>query len=77
MQDLDFSFNSGLSGPIPTWLGNLSTLKYLYLRFTGLSGPVPTGLGTLTNLAELHLAATDWTGRRFHRPCWTNRARTP
>ena len=48
MQDLDFSFNSDLSGPIPTWLGSLSPPgNILYLRFTGLSGPIPTGLGTL------------------------------
>ena len=89
MQDLDFSFNSRLSGTIPTGWGspNLPNLAYLYLRFTGLSGPIPTGLGTLTNLAELHLAATDWTETipqalltkqtNGTLSLWTNRRPTP
>ena len=62
MEDLDLSHNPLLTDTFPAWLGALSKLQYLYLRFTGLTGPIPPTLGDLTNLRELHLAATDWTG---------------
>ena len=61
MQDLDFSFNSDLTGPFPTWLAP-SQPAIPYLRVTGLNGPLPPGLGNLTTLQELVIYDTQWTG---------------
>ena len=45
----------GLSGTIPSSLGNLSKLEELVLAYTDLSGTIPSSLGNLTNLEELGL----------------------
>ena len=45
----------GLSGAIPTELGNLTNLEKLNLAGNDLSGSVPTQLGSLSKLKELHL----------------------
>ena len=52
----------GLSGPVPTELGNLANLTRLDLAHNFLSGPVPTELGRLTDLEFLHLGDNDLTG---------------
>ena len=52
----------GLSGPIPTELGNLTDLTRLDLAHNFLSGPVPTELGRLTGLELLHLGDNDLSG---------------
>ena len=58
---LDLSFN-GLSGSIPSALGNLTNLTYLRLNGNGLSGSIPTQLGNLTNLIHLYLGNNQLSG---------------
>ena len=52
----------GLSGEIPTELGNLSNLIGLYLSSNKLTGEIPTELGSLTNLRSLGLSSNQLTG---------------
>ena len=52
----------GLSGPVPSELGNLANLTRLDLAHNFLSGPIPTELGSLTNLELLNLGDNDLTG---------------
>jgi len=51
-----------LSGSIPTELGNLSNLDYLYLSSNQLSGSIPTELGNLSNLDYLYLGSNQLSG---------------
>ena len=46
---------NGLTGPIPSELGNLTYLTELFLNSNGLVGPIPSGLGNLTRLEHLFL----------------------
>ena len=52
----------GLSGPIPTELGNLANLTELRLYANDLTGPIPTELGGLVNLELLYLYENALTG---------------
>ena len=52
----------GLSGPIPSELGNLSNLTDLSLWLNDLTGPIPPELGNLTLLQHLDLAINDLSG---------------
>ncbi|SVC98725.1 uncharacterized protein METZ01_LOCUS351579, partial [marine metagenome] len=58
---LDLS-NNGLTGEIPTGIGNLINLTYLNLSHNELSGEIPTEIGNLTNLAELALSRNQLSG---------------
>ncbi|CAN0474109.1 unnamed protein product, partial [Scytosiphon promiscuus] len=49
-------------GPIPPQVGNLASLKELYLWGNNLSGPIPGALGVLSNLVELGLSDNQLTG---------------
>ncbi|XP_019198532.1 PREDICTED: probable leucine-rich repeat receptor-like serine/threonine-protein kinase At3g14840 [Ipomoea nil] len=51
-----------LSGPIPKYLGNISTLVYLNLENNMFNGTVPPELGKLANLQNLILSANNLTG---------------
>ncbi|GAB4827145.1 hypothetical protein Ancab_034034 [Ancistrocladus abbreviatus] len=51
-----------LSGPIPKYLGNFTTLIYLSLESNLFSGAVPAELGKLTNLQNLTLSVNFLTG---------------
>ena len=62
MKDLDLSYNAGLTGDFPAWLGADPPLEFLYLRGTGLSGDIPMSWGDLTKLVELVIYDTKWTG---------------
>jgi len=42
--------SNNLTGSIPESLGNISSLKYLFLEFNQLSGNIPESFGNLTNL---------------------------
>ena len=43
--------NNSLTGTIPSELGNLGDLSYLYLGANSLNGNIPKELGNLTNLS--------------------------
>ena len=47
--------DNGLTGPIPSELGNLASLKTLYLFTNDLTGPIPPELGNLADLEILSL----------------------
>ena len=51
-----------MTGPIPEWLGDLSNLETLSLRYNALTGPIPDALGNLSNLAVLRLSYCALTG---------------
>ena len=52
----------GLSGPIPSELGNLTELEQLFLVINDLSGPIPRELGNLASLEILGLWNNDLSG---------------
>ncbi|CAI9087855.1 OLC1v1022039C1 [Oldenlandia corymbosa var. corymbosa] len=51
-----------LSGPIPAYLGNITTLVYVSLESNMFNGTIPDELGKLENLANLILSANNLTG---------------
>ena len=59
--DLDLSDNE-LNGTIPSELGHLIYLEYLYLSENQLSGTIPSALSVLSNLIELSLRSNELTG---------------
>ncbi len=61
-RQLEQWISNGVSGPIPTELGNLANLERLYLHENDLSGPIPTELGNLANLERLYLHENDLSG---------------
>ena len=52
--ELDLS-NSGLTGSIPSEIGNLNDLKHLSLGYNQLTGSIPPEIGYLTSLNFLYL----------------------
>ena len=58
---MDLSGN-GLTGTIPSALGELTSLRYLSLSKNNLSGPIPSELGRLSNLEKLRLWSNQLTG---------------
>ena len=55
-------FLASLSGPIPSELGNLSSLDRLSLWANHLTGPIPASLANLTSLDTLELTSNELTG---------------
>ncbi|XP_057839184.2 leucine-rich repeat receptor protein kinase HPCA1 [Cryptomeria japonica] len=55
LQSLDLSYNTGLTGQIPSSLGNLGRLFELLLIGCSLSGRIPAELGNLQRLKTLDL----------------------
>ena len=55
-------YRNNLTGGIPPELGNLTSLKILYLGGNNLTGPVPPELGDLAHLTELSLWGNNLTG---------------
>jgi hypothetical protein len=51
-----------LNGSIPTQLGSLKNLTYLYLWNNQLTGSIPAGLGSLTQLQHLYLNGNQLNG---------------
>ncbi len=47
---------NGLSGSIPSQIGNLTGLEQLFLNDNSLNGSVPSEIGNLPGLTDLHLA---------------------
>ncbi len=54
--------NNGLTGSIPSEIGNLINLEYLFLNGNELSGEIPSNIGNLENLKELYLYDNDLSG---------------
>jgi Leucine-rich repeat (LRR) protein len=54
--------NNGLTGSIPTRIGNLTNLNVLILGGNQLSGEIPTEIVNLTNLTTLNLQTNQLTG---------------
>ncbi|KAK4589545.1 hypothetical protein RGQ29_020210 [Quercus rubra] len=62
LESLSISVNN-LSGPIPSFLGKITTLKHLSLQSNMFSGMVPHEFGNLVNLEHLSLSANNLTGK--------------
>lgn len=54
--------NTGISGPIPSSIGYLTNLKYLYLHDNNLSGPIPPEICNLEQLTHLYLYENNLSG---------------
>ena len=55
-------FDEGLSGDIPSELGDLSNLEELWLWGNQLTGVIPPELSDLSNLREMNLGDNQLTG---------------
>ncbi|KAI6698762.1 hypothetical protein NL676_018881 [Syzygium grande] len=62
LTSLDLSFNQGLTGPIPSQLGNLQKLNILILAGCGFSGSIPDALSNLSELTFLALNSNNFSG---------------
>ena len=62
LRSLEVGGNSGLTGPIPAALGNLTELEWLALQENWLTGSIPAVLGHLSNLQGLALDRNALTG---------------
>ncbi|KAI8026564.1 putative leucine-rich repeat receptor-like protein kinase [Camellia lanceoleosa] len=59
---LDLSYNKGLTGPLPTAIGNLMKLTNLILIGCSFSGPIPDTIGSLQLLHTLSLNSNSFIG---------------
>ncbi len=55
LEELDLSFNSHLTGPIPENIGDMTSLQILRLDMCALTGTIPESIFKLKNLIELIL----------------------
>ncbi|KAJ6942378.1 hypothetical protein NC652_008257 [Populus alba x Populus x berolinensis] len=62
LQILDLSYNKGLSGPLPSAIGDLKKLTNLVLVGCSFCGPIPDSIGSLPLLASLSLNSNGFTG---------------
>jgi len=58
---LDLHSNN-LVGSIPSSIGNLINIQYLYLQYNKLSGSIPSAMGNLSRLSYLKLYKNQLTG---------------
>ncbi|XP_051146447.1 leucine-rich repeat receptor protein kinase HPCA1-like isoform X2 [Andrographis paniculata] len=59
---MDLSYNKGLTGPLPTSIGNLKKLTSLILVGCGFSGAIPASVGSLPKLQYLSLNSNNFIG---------------
>ncbi|GLU14102.1 hypothetical protein SLE2022_306910 [Rubroshorea leprosula] len=50
------------TGPLPAWIGNLSTLQLLSIAHNAFSGTIPKELGNLKELTVLSIASNNFSG---------------
>ncbi|XP_022716295.1 LOW QUALITY PROTEIN: probable leucine-rich repeat receptor-like protein kinase At5g49770 [Durio zibethinus] len=62
LQQLDLSYNKGLTGSLPSSIGNLKKLTNLILVGCGFIGPIPDTIGSLLLLRFLSLNSNGFTG---------------
>ncbi|KAF6262330.1 hypothetical protein COO60DRAFT_1676678, partial [Scenedesmus sp. NREL 46B-D3] len=62
LQQLDLSYNPGLSGRLPVQLGQCSNLTHIWLQQCSLNGSVPASFGGLAKLKHMSLAWNQLTG---------------
>ncbi|KAH7681332.1 Non-specific serine/threonine protein kinase protein [Dioscorea alata] len=63
LQTLDLSYNKGLTGQIPAFIGSLSKLENLILVGCSFSGEIPAEIGSLKQLIFLSLNSNKFSGR--------------
>ncbi|XP_010682078.2 leucine-rich repeat receptor protein kinase HPCA1 isoform X2 [Beta vulgaris subsp. vulgaris] len=63
LQTLDLSYNKGLTGPLPSNIGDLSKLTSLILVGCGFSGRIPDSVGSLNKLISLSLNSNSFIGQ--------------
>uniref|UniRef100_A0A0D9X5C0 non-specific serine/threonine protein kinase n=1 Tax=Leersia perrieri TaxID=77586 RepID=A0A0D9X5C0_9ORYZ len=51
-----------LTGPVPSFIGKLTSMQYLSLAINALSGPIPREIGKLTDLRSLALSMNKFVG---------------
>lgn len=59
---LTFLVNPGLTGSLPTSIGNLKKLESFILADNGISGAIPKEIGNLTQLKKLSISKTQLSG---------------
>jgi Leucine-rich repeat (LRR) protein len=62
LQQISLHLTRGVTGPVPKWLLNLTSLKYVDFWNNQLTGTIPAGLGTLTGLTKLDFQDNKLTG---------------
>ncbi|XP_010441081.1 PREDICTED: probable leucine-rich repeat receptor-like protein kinase At5g49770 [Camelina sativa] len=62
LEILDLSYNTGLSGALPSSIGNLKNLRNLILMGCGFSGQIPESIGSLEKLTTLSLNSNHFSG---------------
>ncbi|CAA0833567.1 Leucine-rich repeat protein kinase family protein [Striga hermonthica] len=62
LQILDLSYNRGLTGALPSAIGNLKKLTSLILVGCGFSGPIPPSIGAMQELVYLSLNLNNFVG---------------
>ncbi|XP_017978797.1 PREDICTED: probable leucine-rich repeat receptor-like protein kinase At5g49770 isoform X1 [Theobroma cacao] len=62
LQQVDLSYNKGLTGSLPASIGNLKNLTNLILVGCGFNGPIPDAIGSLSQLKYLSLNSNGFTG---------------
>lgn len=55
-------FNNQLNGSLPGQIGNLTSLRELWINSNLLSGPIPPQIGTLSSLESLQAYANEFSG---------------
>ncbi|XP_041003678.1 receptor-like protein kinase HSL1 isoform X1 [Juglans microcarpa x Juglans regia] len=62
LKELSLAYNPLLQSPLPSELGNLTSLELIWLRACDLVGKIPASIGRLTRLTNLDLSKNRLTG---------------